>query len=136
MKLVPGLGLSAALIFSFSMALADDDQGRVNSRSAQAVQVYIDKDTGRKTVPDDSAESAATTAAQSFSATVTSGIMPASNQALQQHADGTLSFRLGTESMRFMVLAIGEDGQRTIEHQSLAEFENRDAEPSPDEGDE
>ena len=111
-----GLCLSGSLLFAGSAAMADDDKSnKSNNRSARAVQVHIDKE-GRKTAPDDSrevAEAAPTT--QSSNASM---IMPSENQAPQVHSNGSVTMQLGQESMKYLVLTVGEDGQMTMTHQS------------------
>ena len=133
-KSVLGLGLSGILLLAGPAALADKNANPAGSGKARAVQVHIDKDTGRKTVPDDSAADAEGLSPESAAIVDESGTMAARNQPLQHHADGSMSIRFGTESMKFVVLTIADDGQKKITHESLDDFAGRPEEQSSDTG--
>lgn len=133
-KSVLGLGLSGILLLAGPAALADKDNSQPNSSKARAVQVHIDKDTGRKTVPDDLDADTASLSAESPAVVDASGTMSARNQPLQHRADGSMSIRFGTESLKFVVLTIGDDGQKKVTHQSIDELAVQAEEQSFDTG--
>jgi hypothetical protein len=120
-----GLCLSGSLLFAGQAALADNDKEKSNNRSARAVQVHVDKDTGQKIPEDDSAASAAEVSATSVSSSdAMDRLMPAENQAPVEHSNGATSVRLGQESMRYLTVTIDENGEMHTTHQTLDEFEN------------
>ena len=131
-KTILGLCLSAGLLLTGPTALADNDDGKSNSRSARAVQVHIDKDTGRKTAPDDS-----NLAVQAATVVVPDGaskIMPAENSDVQYNSDGSMSAQLGIENLQYLVMTIDEDGERTVSHQSIEDIESNSITTKTDKG--
>jgi hypothetical protein len=104
------------------LALADNDKS--NNRSARAVQVHIDKD-GKKTAP---ADSDAASTASAASPTVTdsgfSRFMPATNSEVQYNADGSASAQLGSSNMKYLVMTIDEDGEKSVSHQTAEDLES------------
>ena len=121
---VLGLCLSGCLLIAGPLALADDDKDKSNNRSARAVQVHIDKD-GRKTAPADSDDAALTSVA---TATATdsrlSKVMPAQNSEVQYNADGSASAQLGRSNLKYLVMKIDEDGEKSVSHQTAQDLES------------
>lgn len=117
-QMLLGLCLGGCLVIAGPAAIADD--GKSNNRSARAVQVHIDKE-GKKTAPDDS--SAVVQAAPAKPSANISMIMPATNQAPQVNADGSMSVQLGAESLTYLVLTVAEDGRATMSHQSSGDLD-------------
>lgn len=127
LKSLLGLCLSGSLLFAGQAALADkNDKEKSNNRSERAVQVHVDKDTGQKIPEDDSAPSVSAVSTSSPSAPDgLDRVMPEKNQAPQDHGDGVTSVQLGQESMRYLTVTIGEDGEISTKHETLEEFENK-----------
>lgn len=116
MKIQPVLGLclGITLLCAAPAAMADKDA----PKNARAVQVQLDKKTGKKlSAPDDSDLSAEIAAAEPI--VDTKGIMPAAAEPQQYHADGTVSARLGTENLEYLVMTVGENGEKSLSHQKL-----------------
>jgi hypothetical protein len=129
-QMLLGLCLGGCLTIAAAPAMADD--GKSNNRSARAVQVHIDKE-GRKTAADDS--SVAVQAASVEPSANVSMIMPSMNQAPQLNADGSTSVRLGTESLKYLFVTVGEDGQMAMSHRSSDEVDAMSDVKESDKGD-
>lgn len=109
-----GLCLSATLMLAGPPAMAD--KGKDKPKNARAMQVQLDKKTGKiMNEADDSDLSAKAAAAESV--VDTSGMMPVTNEAPQYHADGSVSAKLGTKNLKYLVLTVGENGEKTLSHQ-------------------
>ena len=77
------------------LAMADSDKEKSNNRSEQAVQVHIDKATGKKMAAADDSDLGATKEAAAPVVDV-SGMMPVQSEPAQYHADGIVSAKIGT----------------------------------------
>jgi hypothetical protein len=103
-------------------AMADDNKS--NNRSARAVQVHIDKD-GRKAAPADSDDRVITsvTAVTAADSDLTK-IMPVENSDVQHNADGSMSAQLGSANLKYLVMAIDENGKKSVSHQTAENLES------------
>lgn len=127
-----GLCLSGSLLFAGQAALADKGKEKSNNRSEQAVQVHLDKETGKKLgAADDSNLGAAKEAADPI--VDTSGLMPVESEPAQYHSDGSMSAKIGTEHLKFLVMTVDENGEKAIMHQESDEI---DLEATVEKGDE
>lgn len=131
-----GLSLGVCILFAGQAALADQGNGKALGKSAPGVQVHIDKQTGKKTAPDDSAlaELAAQSEEGLEAVSATTGIA-AETQPPQVNADGSMSAKLGLEHMKFLVLTVGEDGERTMTHESPDGYADGTVTSAADKGD-
>lgn len=130
-KSILGLCLSGSLLFAGQAALADKGKKKSNNRSEQAVQVHIDKETGKKIgAADDS-----NLGAKEEASTVVdvSGMMPVESEPAQYHADGSMSAKIGTEHLKYLVMTVDENGEKAIMHQNSDEI---DLEATVDKGEE
>lgn len=119
-----GLCLSASLVLAAPAAMADKGKGKGKPQAAkaQAMQIQIDKKTGKKmSAPDDSDLSVKPAASETV--VDQSGRMSLKSQGPQYHADGSISAKLGTENMEYLVLRVDEDGKKIISHQTPEEFD-------------
>lgn len=117
-----GLCLSASLVLAAPAAMADKGKGKSEAKKAQAMQIQIDKKTGKKlSAPDDSDLSVKPAATEAV--VDTSGRMSVKSQGPQYHADGSISAKLGTENMEYLILKVDEDGKKIISHQTSKEFD-------------
>jgi hypothetical protein len=111
-----GLCLSVCLI-SAGPAIADNGKSKDKPKNARAMQVMLDKKTGKKlSAPDDAAQTAE---AAAETVVDTRGMMPVQAEPPQYHADGSMSARIGTENLKFLVVSIDEDGNKTLTHQPI-----------------
>lgn len=109
-----GLCLGVSLLMA-GPAIAD--KGNDKPKNARAMQVMLDKNTGKKlSAPDDSEQ---TTAAAAETVVDTKGIMPTQAEPPQYHADGSMSARIGTENLKFLVVTMDADGNKTMSHQRI-----------------
>ena len=109
-----GLGLSVCLLMA-GPAIADANKDK--PKNARAMQVQLDKKTGKKlSAPDDSQKSAV---AAAESVVDTKGMMPTQAEPPQYHADGSISARIGTENLKFLVISMDENGNKTLSHQRI-----------------
>ena len=109
-----GLSLGVSLLLA-GPAIAD--KGKDKPKNAKAMQVQLDKKTGKKlSAPDDAEPSA-----EAIGETVvdTRGMMPAKAEPPQYHADGSMSARIGIENLKFLVVTMDEDGNKTLTHQPI-----------------
>jgi hypothetical protein len=109
-----GLSLGVSLLLA-GPAIAD--KGKDKPKNAKAMQVMLDKKTGKKlSAPDDSEPSA-----EALGETIvdTRGMMPAKAEPPQYHADGSMSARIGIENLKFLVVTMDEDGNKTVTHQPI-----------------
>ena len=113
-QILLGLSLSISLLLA-GPAIAE--KGKDKPKNARAMQVQLDKKTGKKlSAPDDSdlsAEAVAETVVD------TRGMMPAKAEPPQYHADGSMSARIGIENLKFLVVTMDEDGNKTVTHQPI-----------------
>ena len=109
-----GLSLSISLLLA-GPAIAD--KGKDKSKNARAMQVMLDKKSGKKLSAPDDSEQTAPAAAEAV--VDTKGMMPVQAEPPQYHADGSISAKVGTESLKFLVVAIDEDGNKTMSHQPI-----------------
>lgn len=128
---VLGLCLGVSMALSVVSAQADPGKGKAKGHSGPAMQIQIDKKTGKKISPDDSAQ---VSAAAATTAAAASGIMPLESSAARRHADGSVSAQLGLRQMKFVTMSIDENGNREVEHQTLESFEATTQESTADEG--
>ena len=109
-----GLCLGVSLLVA-GPAIAD--KGNDKPKNARAMQVMLDKNTGKKlSAPDDSEQ---TTAAAAETVIDTKGIMPTQAEPPQYHADGSMSARIGTENLKFLVVTMDADGNKNMSHQRI-----------------
>lgn len=109
-----GLSLSVCLLLA-GPAVAD--KGKDKPKNARAMQVQLDKKTGKKLSAPDDSEQAAAAAAETV--VDTKGMMPVQAEPPQYHADGSMSARIGTENLKFLVVTIDEEGNKTLTHQPI-----------------
>lgn len=114
-RLFMGLCLTMCLCVMVPGAQADPGKGN-------AVQIQIDKKSGRKIAGDDSVQSA--TVAPTTSALADSGLalMPAVDGPEKKGADGSVSVQLGVGHLQYLVMTVGEDGKPVMSHQSAEEI--------------
>lgn len=119
---VLGLCLSGSLLLAGQAALADNGKEKSNNRSEQAVQVHLDKETGKKMgAADDSNLGATEEAAAPI--VDTNGMVPVKSEPAQYHADGSMSAKIGTEHLKFLVMTVDENGEKAILHQESDEID-------------
>lgn len=129
-----GLCLGVSMALSFVSAQADDSaKGKAKGH---AMQIKVDKKTGKKiSRDDDTVEVDKASAADSTVDSLTaSGIMPLESSGVRHHADGAVSAQLGLRHMKFVTMSIDESGNREVEHQTLESFEANNKESTADEG--
>jgi len=124
-----GLCLGVSMALSVVSAQADPGNGKAKGH---AMQIQIDKKTGKKITPDDSAPLPA--AATTTTTAAASGLMPLESSGPRQHADGSVSAQLGLRQMKFVTMSIDENGNREVEHQTLESFETTTQESTANEG--
>jgi hypothetical protein len=117
------------MALSVVSAQADPGNGKAKGH---AMQIQIDKKTGKKITPDDSAPLPA--AATTTTTAAASGLMPLESSGPRQHADGSVSAQLGLRQMKFVTMSIDENGNREVEHQTLESFETTTQESTANEG--
>jgi len=123
LRLLLGASLSLCILLAGPAANADNTNGKAHGKSAPAVQVQIDKRTGKKTLPDDSlqAELAAQPDEGLEAAAAAVGV-PMDSQPAQLNADGSMSAKVGLRDMKFAVVTVGKDGQKSFSHKSADEL--------------
>jgi hypothetical protein len=109
-----GLSLSISLLLAGPVIA---DKGKDKSKNARAMQVMLDKKSGKKLSAPDDSEQTAPAAAEAV--VDTKGMMPVKAEPPQYHADGSISAKVGTENLKFLVVSIDEDGNKTMSHQSI-----------------
>lgn len=113
-----GLCLSGSLLLAGQAALADkNDKEKSNNRSERAVQVHIDKETGRKMSASD--DSVAAVEATEPVVVDLSGRLPAETEPPQYHSNGMVSIKTGAEHLKYLVVTIDEDGNKSFVHQRM-----------------
>jgi hypothetical protein len=113
-QLILGLCLSASLLLAGPTAMADN--GKDKPKNARAMQVQIDKKTGK--IMNEATDEVPTSARVEADTIVDAkGMMPVEAEPQQYHADGTVSAKLGTENLEYLVITIGEDGEKRLSHQ-------------------
>lgn len=113
-QLILGLCLSASLLLAGPTAMAD--KGKDKPKNARAMQVQIDKKTG-KIMNEATDEAPAPALVEADTIVDAKGMMPVDSEPQQYHADGTVSAKLGTEHLEYLVLTVGENGEKTLSHQ-------------------
>ncbi|MGD9342093.1 MAG: hypothetical protein PVG76_14225 [Chromatiales bacterium] len=131
MRKRPMLGLCLGVSMALSVVSAQADPGNGKAKG-HAMQIQIDKKTGKKITPDDSAPLPA--AATTTTTAAASGLMPLESSGPRQHADGSVSAQLGLRQMKFVTMSIDENGNREVEHQTLESFEATTQESTANEG--
>lgn len=131
MRKRPMLGLCLGVSMALSVVTAQADPGNGKAKG-HAMQIQIDKKTGKKIRPDDSAPLPA--AATTTTTAAASGLMPLESSGPRQHADGSVSAQLGLRQMKFVTMSIDENGNREVEHQTLESFEATTQESTANEG--
>lgn len=131
MRKRPMLGLCLGVSMALSVVSAQADPGNGKAKG-HAMQIQIDKKTGKKITPDDSAPLPA--AATTTTTAAASGLMPLESSGPRQHADGSVSAQLGLRQMKFVTMSIDENGNREVEHQTLESFETTTQESTANEG--
>lgn len=110
-----GLCLSASLVLAAPAAMAD--KGKDKPKNARAMQVQLDKKTGKiMNEADDSDLTAEVAEAETI--VDAKGMMPVESEAPQYHADGSVSAKLGTKHLEYLVLTVDESGEKTLSHQN------------------
>jgi len=131
MRKRPMLGLCLGVSMALSVVTAQADPGNGKAKG-HSMQIQIDKKTGKKIRPDDSAPLPA--AATTTTTAAASGLMPLESSGPRQHADGSVSAQLGLRQMKFVTMSIDENGNREVEHQTLESFEATTQESTANEG--
>ena len=131
MRKRPMLGLCLGVSMALSVVSAQADPGNGKAKG-HSMQIQIDKNTGKKIRPDDSAPLPA--AATTTTTAAASGLMPLESSGPRQHADGSVSAQLGLRQMKFVTMSIDENGNREVEHQTLESFETTTQESTANEG--
>ena len=131
MRKRPMLGLCLGVSMALSVVSAQADPGNGKAKG-HSMQIQIDKKTGKKIRPDDSAPLPA--AATTTTTAAASGLMPLESSGPRQHADGSVSAQLGLRQMKFVTMSIDENGNREVEHQTLESFEATTQESTANEG--
>jgi len=131
MRKRPMLGLCLGVSMALSVVSAQADPGNGKAKG-HSMQIQIDKKTGKKITPDDSAPLPA--AATTTTTAAASGLMPLESSGPRQHADGSVSAQLGLRQMKFVTMSIDENGNREVEHQTLESFEATTQESTANEG--
>lgn len=131
MRKRPMLGLCLGVSMALSVVSAQADPGNGKAKG-HSMQIQIDKKTGKKIRPDDSAPLPA--AATTTTTAAASGLMPLDSSGPRQHADGSVSAQLGLRQMKFVTMSIDENGNREVEHQTLESFEATTQESTANEG--
>ena len=126
LRLLLGTSLSLCILLAGPAANADNTNGKAHEKSAPAVQVQIDKKTGKKTQPDDSelvelAELASQTDRGLEAAAAAVGL-PVESAPPELNADGSMAAKVGLRDMKYAVVTISEDGQKSFSHQSANEL--------------
>ena len=129
-----GLCLGVSMALSFVPAQADDSAN--GKAKGHAMQIKIDKKTGKKVGRDDDSVEVGIASAddQAIVSVAAKGIMPLDSSDARKHADGSVSAQLGLRQMKFVTMSIDENGNREVEHQTLESFEATKQEPTADKG--
>jgi len=119
------LCLGVSMLFAAHTVYADPGKGS-EQKSARAMQIQIDKTSGRKIGASDSdaeLNQAASTTVNGLE-DATSALLANKSLPPVLHADGTLSAQVGTEQMKYVVMTVGKDGQRSFSHTSAESIES------------
>jgi hypothetical protein len=114
-------GLVAGLAVAVTAASVQAEPGKGAEKKAQAMQIMIDKQTGRKVIPDDSDAGAGT-----LDAATTGSAYSRESYSIGTNEHGTEGAFVGAEHHQALVMTIDENGKRHIEHKSHAEVEAGD----------
>lgn len=132
-----GLCLSGSLLLAGQSTLADNGKEKSNNRSERAVQVQIDKKTGKKIAQDDAdaANAGKTKSVQpaAVPSSQTDLLLPAQSEAPVEHGDGTRSARVGQEHLKYLAVSIDENGNKVFTHQSSEKPEKTSETPAANE---
>jgi len=136
MRKRPMLGLCLGVSMALSFVSAQADNSANGNAKGHAMQIKVDKKTGKKiSRDDDSAEVGKVSAADSTVVSAAqSGIMPLESSVARHHADGMVSAQLGLRQMKFVTMSIDENGNRDVKHETLESFEATTEESTDDEG--
>ncbi len=123
MKTRPILGLCLGVSLALSAASVQADPGNGKAKG-HAMQIQIDKKTGRKTMPDDSVQTSTETAS-SVADDSAATFMPLEGRLLPSNGAGTgQTAQIGLRQMKFMTMTIDENGNRHVDHKTLDEIES------------
>jgi hypothetical protein len=114
-RVLLGLCLATCLVVTIPEVQADPGKGN-------AVQIHIDKKSGRKIAGDDSVQPAAATPATAALSDSSLALMPAVDGPEKQLADGSVSVQLGVDHLQYLVMTVGEDGKPVMSHQTAEEI--------------
>ena len=119
-----GLCLGVSLALSVASVQADPGNGKAKGHSGPAMQIQIDKKTGRKTLPDDSVQTSTETASSAADDSAVA-FMPLEGRLLPSSGAGTgQTAQIGLRQMKFMTMTIDENGNRHVDHKTLDEIES------------
>jgi hypothetical protein len=108
---------------ALSVVTAQADPGNGKAKG-HAMQIQIDKKTGRKTLPDDSVQTSTETASRVADDSATT-LMPLEGRLLPSSGAGTgQTAQIGLRQMKFMTITIDENGNRHVDHKTLDEIES------------
>lgn len=124
------VGLMAGLAIAVAAASVQAEPGKGAEKKAQAMQIMIDKQTGRKVIPDDSDASAG-----ALDAATTESAYPMESYSIGTNDLGNEGAFVGAEHHQTLVMTIDENGKRHIGHKSNAEVEAGDLEVETEKGD-
>ncbi|MEO0997421.1 MAG: hypothetical protein AAFX58_07865, partial [Pseudomonadota bacterium] len=110
-----GLCLGAGLATSATFTLAEPGGEPPRGKTAEAMQIKIDRKTGRKTAEDDSTDATAATATATTAPDTS--LMPERTLPAVTHSDGSMSATLGSDAMEYLVMHIDEDGNKRLMHE-------------------
>lgn len=121
MKIQSTLGLCLSVALLLGGAAAHADKGKSKPKNARAMQVQLDKNGKKLSAPDDSNLSSKTASADSI--VDAKGMMPSKSEPARYHADGSISARLGTESLEYLVMTVDNKGNKELSHQKADELD-------------
>ena len=123
-------GLMAGLAVAVAAASVQAEPGKGAEKKAQAMQIMIDKKTGRKIIPDDSDATAGV-----YDAAATDSTYARESYSIGTNDLGNEGAFVGAEHHQTLVMTIDENGKRHIGHKSNAEVEAGDFEVEAGKGD-
>lgn len=123
-------GLMAGLAVAVAAASVQAEPGKGAEKKAQAMQIMIDKKTGRKIIPDDSDATAGV-----YDAAATDSAYARESYSIGTNDLGNEGAFVGAEHHQTLVMTIDENGKRHIGHKSTSEVQAGDFEVEDGKGD-
>lgn len=128
-------GLLAGLALGAAPFSAQAEPGKEVGKQGPAMQVMIDRKSGRKIITDDSERAAPVVSSSAASGITPMADYPERSYAIGKTAAGVEAAVVGTEHHKYLVMSIDENGKRHVDHKSQAQIEAGEFEVSNERGD-